>query len=154
MLRERVGRWVRRYLPAESAGLGGALAAALAVNRLWPDHLAAVAIAGTLGEAIGYYGVFALCEWRRQPGSFVHLCRRMALEFGPAEALDYLIRPLAMYVMPELLGSVTIGVIAGKIIADLVFYGWAVTAYETWLRRDSDPATDAKPTPSKAPALR
>src|SRR5262245_26732405 len=116
-VKERARRWIRRYLPAEFAGFTGALMAALTVNRLWPDHLAAVAIAGTIGETVGFYGMFVLCEWRRDPRSVGQLCRRMAVEFGPAEALDYLVRPLAMFAMPELLGNVAVGVIAGKIVA-------------------------------------
>jgi hypothetical protein len=146
-LRERTGRWIRRYLPAELAGFAGALMAALTVNRIWPGHLAAVAIAGTIGEALGYYGVFALCEWRRHARSMGQLFRRMVVEFGPAEALDYLVRPLAMYALPELLGNVAVGVIAGKIVADLVFYGWAVTAYETWLTK-TQPSTIGTNAPS------
>lgn len=49
----------------------------------------------------------------------------------PAELLDnLLVRPLFMFVEPQLIGPYAVGVFVGKIAADLVFYSVAVIGYE------------------------
>ena len=59
----RVGEWFHRYAVAEVAGLVCALVAAVAVGRTAGP--AAAAIAGTLGEGVGFYGVILLLETAR-----------------------------------------------------------------------------------------
>jgi len=55
----------------------------------------------------------------------------MVIEFGPAEILDsYLIRPLALYLCPLIIGQQIIGLIIGKYLADIIFYLPTITAYE------------------------
>ena len=55
---------------------------------------------------------------------------RLLAEFGPAELLDsLLIRPLAMGLATRWLGR-TIGVLAGKIAADVTFYLPVIASYE------------------------
>jgi hypothetical protein len=58
------------------------------------------------------------------------------VEFGPAEALDTLaLRPFAMYVGPLVVGNVMLGVLVGKLVADVTFYGFAIVGYEILVRR-------------------
>ena len=57
--------------------------------------------------------------------------RDLLIEFGPAELVDSLLaRPLFMYLMPSLLHNFTAGIVAGKLAADVIFYGIAISAYE------------------------
>ena len=57
--------------------------------------------------------------------------RDLALEFGGAEFLDSLVvRPGAMLVLIALTGNLPLGLVLGKLAADLTFYGAAIGAYE------------------------
>ena len=106
-------RWVRRYAPAELCGLVGALTAYLVTSRSY---------GAAAGESVAYYG-FLLARRTRS-------VRALLVEFGPAEALDSLaIRPACCAVAVTLLGPVA-GVIAGKLVADLVFYAPVIATYE------------------------
>ncbi|HEY5940651.1 MAG TPA: hypothetical protein VIT87_07520 [Gemmatimonadales bacterium] len=56
--------------------------------------------------------------------------RGLFLEFGPAELLDTgAIRPLAMAVCTRVLGW-GLGIVAGKVLADVVFYLPVIWVYE------------------------
>jgi hypothetical protein len=147
---EGVGRklreWVGRYLPAEVLGTVIALAAAWTVHAA-SGSLISAAVAGTVGESLGYYGCMAVREAlvhdtrHRHHGRMKRLwltgastLRDMLIEFGPAELVDsFLVRPFFMFLMPSLLGNFTAGILLGKLAADVIFYSLAIGAYE--LRR-------------------
>jgi ornithine decarboxylase len=58
------------------------------------------------------------------------------VEFGPAELTDtLLVRPAAMFLGSLATGNVLVGVLIGKVAADLVFYGLAISSYEFVVRR-------------------
>jgi hypothetical protein len=132
-----VGEWVRRYGPAELLALVGALAGWLAADLATGNTLVA-AYAAALGDNVAYYGFLATREvrarWRVAPGSplgvGVRACVALAIEFGPAEALDSLVvRPACVAVGVAAIGPVA-GVLAGKLVADLVFYVPVIATYE------------------------
>jgi hypothetical protein len=126
----RVREWLRRYAPAEVAATLGAVVSAAGADQFGVP--AATAYAATIGEGIAFYGVLLIRDLRLGRGSFARVARGLAVEFGPAELLDTLaVRPGAMLLGPVFLGSVTVGVLAGKIVADLVFYAIAIVSYET-----------------------
>lgn len=57
--------------------------------------------------------------------------RSVAVEFGPAEVIDSVaIRPAALYLGPMLSGNPVFGLIVGKLVADVGFYGCTVLSYE------------------------
>lgn len=136
--------WLRRYGVAELAGTCTALAGAWLVQRLGGTAVAA-AYGGSLGENVGFYGTIVLREYvaeRRLASAAGHAfgargalrtAGALLLEFGPAELLDsLLLRPLAMGVGTRQLGW-TLGVVAGKLAADVTFYLPVILTYE--LRR-------------------
>jgi len=141
--RRGLREWAERYLPAEIAGTIAALAAAWTV-RAASGSLVSAAVAATLGESLGYYGCMAVrvafrydaCHrHHRAPGRHwltgTRTVRDLLIEFGPAELVDgLLVRPSSMYLATSLLGDFTAGIVAGKLAADVIFYGLAVTAYE------------------------
>ena len=60
----------------------------------------------------------------------------LVLEFGAAEALDsLLLRPALMYAGMLLAPNRALGVVAGKLAADLVFYVPTIISYELLHRR-------------------
>jgi hypothetical protein len=141
----KLREWVARYLPAELAGAVAALCAAGAQHAV-SGSVASAAIAGTLGEGLGYYGIMVAREarhqHRRRPGrawlTTGRTVRGVLVEFGPAEVVDSLAsRPLLMYALTRLTGSVTGGVLLGKLAADVVFYGLVITAYELRARGEA-----------------
>lgn len=136
----KVVEWGRRYLPCEIAGtvaeLGGAGAVYLATGSG-----AAAAVVGTIMASVGYYAVAYVnaVRWLRRDHSFgaanLLALRSIAVEFGPAEVIDSLvIRPICYYVFPILTGSVAIGLVAGKVVADIGFYVCAICSYEKFRR--------------------
>jgi len=128
--------WLRRYLPAELVctitGLLGAWAAAVLTGSP-----AAVAVAGTLGENVGFYGMMLGREIaQRGLCSLPLIIRDLMLEFGLAEALDcLLLRPGLMYAGQMLAPNTALGVVVGKLVADLIFYIPTIVSYELLRRR-------------------
>lgn len=138
---------MRRYLPCEIVStvceLGGA-----AVAYLVTGSLAAAAVVATVGASAGYYATAYLAAVRTTYRDHAHLrrvrrllvangltLRSIAVEFGPAEAIDSLaIRPLAFYVGPSLSGDMVIGWIFAKLTADAGFYVLAILSYERFQR--------------------
>jgi len=134
----KVREWSARYLPAEIVGTISAVTCAFIVFNSTGERGAA-AIAGTLAENVGFYGVMIGTEWWRQRragrigllSTGWHTMRVMVAEFGPAEALDsLLLRPLSMYSGPFVTGEIASGSLLGKLLADAIFYVLAITSYE------------------------
>lgn len=82
-----------------------------------------------------YYATMLAREIRAYPSQpLLITLRNLVLEFGFAEALDtLLLRPTLMYLAAQLVSDLRLGVILGKLAADVIFYVPAITAYE--LRR-------------------
>jgi hypothetical protein len=135
--------WVRRYAPAEAAATLAVALTAGAVDQF--GVAAATAYATAIAEGVVFYAVLFvrdlvanLREVPRTAAGEATRChsvrltvRGLVLECGPAEILDtLLIRPAAMYAGPAVVGSLTAGVILGKVAADLAFYVVAIIGYE------------------------
>jgi hypothetical protein len=57
--------------------------------------------------------------------------RSLAVEFGPAEAVDsLLVRPMLMYATPLMLNNIVLGWVVGGFVADVLFYVFAICSYE------------------------
>jgi hypothetical protein len=135
--------WVRRYLPCEIAGTVGELGG-VAIAYLLTGSVVAAAIVATVGSSVGYYATaygaavraaYGQCGHRRRVWQVVAAnglaLRSIAVEFGPAEAIDSLaIRPVAFYLGPQLFDNMLTGWIVGKVVADVGFYVLAICSYE------------------------
>lgn len=128
--------WIVRYLPAEIVGTAAMVLAGLAVT-VWTDAPALIALAALLGESIGFYTVLAItiyaeqsavsANWRR---AITRTFLLLLAEFGPAELLDsLLIRPAALMAGVWLLPDPVWGLLAGKVVADVIFYAIAAGAF-------------------------
>jgi hypothetical protein len=128
--------WIVRYLPAEIVGTAAMVLAGLAVT-VWTDAPALIALAALLGESIGFYTVLAITIYAEQSAVSANWRRAVArtfllllAEFGPAELLDsLLIRPAALMVGVWLLPDPVWGLLAGKVVADVIFYAIAAGAF-------------------------
>ena len=128
--------WIVRYLPAEIVGTAAMVLAGLVVT-VWTDSAAVIALAALVGEIIGFYTVLAITIYAEQ--AQVAQTMRAAIgrtglllvaEFGVAEVLDtLLIRPAALMLGVWLLPDPLWGLLAGKIVADIVFYAIAAGAF-------------------------
>jgi hypothetical protein len=138
--------WIVRYLPAEIVGTAAMVMAGLTAT-IWTDSAAVIALAALLGEVVGFYVVLSITiyaeqaqvapSWRSAIGRTAML---LVAEFGPAELVDtLLIRPLALVAGVWLLADPLVGLLAGKIVADIAFYAMAAGAFtitsRTGLRR-------------------
>jgi hypothetical protein len=131
----RAAVWLRRYLPSELAGtLAGLLCAGVSAHL--GGGRATVAVAYTWGECLAYYGLIIARGLRRRGAhALPSILRELALEFGPAELLDgLLLRPAALFAGLTLAARPAVGLAAGKLCADIMFYLPAILSYEL-LRR-------------------
>ena len=125
-------RWLRRYLPAEAVSLAAAMLVASAAAMLSSNNPAIIAVAGAWAETLSYYATMLLRERRANPRQ--RLWRTLAnlvVEFGPAEALDsLLLRPTLMYVAGQVAADARLGVLIGKLAADVAFYIPTIVIFE------------------------
>jgi hypothetical protein len=151
--RERFVAWRRRYGLSELAGTAAAVAAVLGFLQLgWHPLLAA--LVGTVADGLAFYGVLALRETSEARESSRRLSqpkaspvrevlRDLGREFGAVEAIDaLLIRPLCLYVGLLWLGD-WLGVLTGKLVADLAFYGPVLALFHWRLATVRRPPLDA-----------
>jgi hypothetical protein len=142
--RTKGAEWLKRYGVAEVAGLCTAVVGSFAARAVTHSEIAA-AYGGAIGENLGYYGVIVGREVVHDRRGTIgngrrygfagasRTARNLFLEFGAGEALDStVLRPLAMGLGVRLIGP-GLGIIAGKLAADLTFYVPVICAYE--LRR-------------------
>jgi hypothetical protein len=137
-LTSRAMEWARRYLPAELLGTAATLLGAGAALVVW-QSAAAGAVAGTWAEGLVFYGVIVArdlqARGRPSPSAALAALRDLLLEFGPAELLDCtIIRPTALYAGLALAPSPAIGLLVGKLVADMVFYLPTIASYELMRR--------------------
>jgi hypothetical protein len=140
----RARRWWRswrgRFGLAEVCGTAAAVAG-FAAGYLPSGSLIAAAGLARLGEAVGFYGCLGakaalaawratahLAGWRRLIEGAWHAVRQQLASCAAAEALDFaLIRPGclagAAWLLQPLVGGVWLGFIAGKAVADVIWYG-------------------------------
>ncbi len=131
-----IGFWIVRYLPAEIAGTAAMILAGLGVT-FWTDNPAIIALAALVGEIVGFYVVLILVIYFEQSrvvgGHRRAFARTMVLliaEFGAAELLDtLLIRPAALLLGVWLVKDPVWGLLAGKVVADVIFYAIAAGAF-------------------------
>lgn len=150
MGRARAWSWVGRYLPLEVLGTITALVAASVAYRV-SGSLVVAAIAGTLGENVGYYALVVVRAVRGHAGSrrvqrlpgrgrrawatAWLAARSVAAEFGPAELVDsLLVRPVLLWAAAATWGAHPAAWFAGKLAADAVFYAIAIVSFETGRR--------------------
>ena len=126
--------WLHRYLPAEIVGTSAAIVAAGVAASGGVER---AVIAAAWAEAIAFYAFVTIREFRRihtgrrAGGAALLAVRDVVAEFCVAEAADTIVlRPLLMYAFAATLGGLLAGVIAGKLVADVVFYALAIPAFE------------------------
>lgn len=128
--------WFDRYKYSELAATSAALIASQSNYFFGPITTAYIV---TITEYFAFYGVMIFVAYlkhreKNQKTTFkgiLYLIRNLFLEFGYPAALDFLfIRPFCMYWLPVLTGNYFIGVILGKIAADLFFYTFSIANYE------------------------
>jgi hypothetical protein len=140
-IRKNILEWVKRYGLAECAGITCALLGSFVVRHATGSTIAA-AYGGAWGETIGYSAVMISRDFLAESRAARTANRTVGVrgtgrvvtgllaEFGPAAILDtFVTRPLAMGVGMRLLGP-GLGLIAGKLAADVLFYMPVIFMYE------------------------
>ena len=141
MNRDRLVDWLQRYGFAECAGVTCALLGSWIVGRVTGSAIAA-GYGGAWGEAVGYSTVIIARDFlsasrsvrtRGRPFGVADVGRvivGLIQEFGPSGILDTLFtRPFAMAAGIRWLGPQW-GVLAGKVVADVLFYIPVIFLYE------------------------
>ena len=141
-MKHKIKIWGQRYLLAEIIGTLCAIIIPTVVS-LFSKNILIIALAGTWGENMGYYGVMIIREisqtikkykeLHKQYGylAFVKNIRNIFLEFGVAETIDSLfVRPTTMYLSINIFQNIQLGILMGKIMADVIFYIPTIISYE------------------------
>lgn len=137
----KLREWVHRYGVAECAGVAGAVVGSYLVRHITGNTIAA-AYGGAWGETLGYGAAIVTrdlvseshaarsARGRFHLGDVGRVFAGLLVEFGPAGALDTLVtRPAAMALGTRAFG-LPLGVIVGKLVADLLFYIPVIIMYE------------------------
>lgn len=141
-MKQKVIEWLKRYLPAEIISIIATLVAAWITDALTHNGIS-VALASTWAGNVGYFGYILIADVLESKATlraenqnysfkdFVKNLRTLLVEFGIAELFDsLLIRPALMYYCPIWLGNLSLGIIVGKLAADVTFYVPAIISYE------------------------
>jgi len=131
----RLNRWLRRYGPAEVAAVATSYGGFLAASAMGAP-LVGAAYAAAMIENVGFYGAMGLqAAWTAAPGRRWRAVALLLVEFGPAELLDtFVVRPAAIGLTVWLLGP-ALGILAGKLLADVAFYALAIATHEHLRRK-------------------
>lgn len=132
--------WFDRYKYAELASTSAALTSSL-FSKIYSGLTTAYLI--TFAEYLAFYSVILFSSYKKlatqnnllgkktSSSEILRLLKNLILEFGYPALLDFLIiRPFCMYWMPILCGNYFLGIIFGKISADLCFYCFTIINYE------------------------
>jgi|TARA_B100001971_G_C17694859_1_gene288791 hypothetical protein len=138
---KRLKSWIKRYGFAEIFGTITAYLGFIFLDFLTGNNILA-AYGGVIGENIGFYGTMFVRELMHDLSVSNKIGKRYSLvasfktlkklltEFGPAETLDtFVIRPFTMNFGVKFLGK-GIGIFAGKITADIIFYIPTIISFE------------------------
>jgi len=137
-MRWKIREWSKRYLPSEIIASVTAISSAIFADSFFKNPIL-TALAGTWGENAGYYGSIVIRDIlisRRKNGilkieNYIRILRNLLLEFGTAEMLDsFFIRPFTMYIFPLVIKNIPIGILLGKLSADIIFYIPTIFSYE------------------------
>lgn len=130
--------WGTRYIPAEFFAILCSLTGGIATHLLFHNPYI-TALGATGAENIGYYGRIYYQDVQTKKKRKKHLTivdrlkvfRDMVFEFGVGEYIDsFLVRPAAMYILPQITGNVFWGLFLGKLAADVTFYIPTIISYE------------------------
>ena len=150
----RLREWLVRYGPAECGGLVVAFVASVVARRFVGSTGGAVAAAyaAAWGETIGYAGVLIVRDFATHTRSARRDNRSLGArdaglvasgllaEFGPAGVIDTLItRPFMMALGLRLFGP-ALGVVVGKVAADVLFYVPVIYMFERRKARQGYPS--------------
>lgn len=137
-MKHKFMEWLGRYLPAEISGTLGTITGGLVVH-LFTSNTALITFGGTWGENLGYYSMIIFREmlnarsnhqWKKLRRMHI-VARNIIVEFGFAEVLDsFVMRPFLLYLALRLMNNIAVGLLVGKICADLIFYCIAIIMYE------------------------
>lgn len=133
-----VREWSIRYIPSEIIASISAVLSATFIYSITKNSVL-TAIAGTWGENLGYYGSIFIRDilitkkktYHTKVIHYAKVIRNLILEFGLAEILDsFLVRPFTMYLFPLIINNLPIGILLGKLVADIIFYIPTIFSYE------------------------
>ncbi|MCG9793455.1 hypothetical protein [Flavobacterium algicola] len=132
--------WFDRYKYAELAATSTALLCSQ-LSYFFDGISTAYLI--TLSEYIAFYGVILFMSYYQlkknakaaqqiiAKAAVANLFKNLLLEFGYPALLDILFfRPFCMYWLPILTGNAVLGILAGKLCADILFYFLTIVNYE------------------------
>lgn len=141
-MKPKIKAWLKRYIPAEIMASVFSISFAYIAYSI-TNNLIISAFAGTWGDNLGYYGKIIYSDLQKSIKkhdnhklkygfkSFIKTLRNLIVEFGPGEFFDsFLIRPFTMWFFPSLFGNLALGILVGKIIADITFYIPTIIMYE------------------------
>jgi len=137
-MKPKAKEWAKRYIPAEIIAMIFALIAVFLAFLITKNRII-IAFTGTVGDNVGYYGSISLRDilkarkLHKEYGflSFFKNIRNLLVEFGVSEIFDFfLIRPFFMWFFPIILNNFVLGILIGKIVADITFYIPTIIMYE------------------------
>lgn len=133
----KILEWSKRYFSAEIFSVFGVILFGT-VTHIISHNPILTALAGTIGENLGFYGNIFYKDLQKRKIQdqkltfigYLKVLRDISFEFGLAEYMDLLIRPTLMYSFQRLINNTQIALLAAKFSADITFYLPAIVFYE------------------------
>lgn len=138
----RIKEWIRRYGWAEVISTLFTFLFGWASSGVTKNSVL-IAYASTIGATTGFYGYIFIRDiyssyLNHDPDTIlaksllvVRCLRNMGFEFGLAELLDFLlVRPFCLLYGPVILKDYFWGILAGKTIADILFFTLSILMFE------------------------
>ena len=138
LIRQRLAIWALRYMPA------WALSSVATLLGVWVAHtltqnVVVIVLTGAWAETVVYYATLLWSDVRADRRAqaayglrgFGRTVLNLALEFGVAEAIDTLVvRPVLLLAAAQVIDDLTVALVLGVFVADLVFFVPAILMYE------------------------
>lgn len=138
-MKHKLKEWFLRYMPQEISGIAFGMAGAFAAQYYFANPIMTAFLA-TWSESLGFYVSGFVREIKvylavhpRGKFSVIFLksFRDLALEFGVAGVIDdFTIRPFFLFIMPKIIGNFPLGIFAGMMCANAIFYTFSIVGYE------------------------
>ncbi len=137
-----IKQFIDRYIYAEIFATFTAMLGAIIIFSITNNKIISV-YAGTICEGIGYYTLIVIRDvlnsikyeqnhkHKYKLINFLKDIRRIIIEFGFSELLDlFIVRPFCMYIFTSWLSNFGVGILVGKVVADILFYVPTTIAYK------------------------
>jgi hypothetical protein len=143
MYREKIKEWIDRYGFAIILTLVVTIIAANII-KVWITNKIVISVVISFIDSLTFYFIIAYYDLKKKRSIhnklnfeiYLRQVREMILEFGPAEYLDKILRPIYFSVFIFMLDSYNLAVFLGYMVAEVNYFMLTIFLYEKRKKRN------------------